>query len=252
MTGRRWAILLGAVLFAACGSGRAARRGDGQFRHGLEGRGRAWRLLPGDRHRDLPALRARRDVAARAGRRSTTRSCSPPAGSTSTSRRTRSCRSITCSENIPMVAVAAIFQKDPSVLIAHPGQGNDSLAALKGKPIMIGSDTRVGSWHIPEAEIRLHRRPDPALCVQRGAVPRRPQGDPAGLSDERAVHDRSSRGSSRWSAARRCRLFELRRADRDLAKAGRTTSPISCSALSMPASRAGTAISMAIRRRRTR
>ena len=49
-------------------------------------------------------------------------------------------------ENIPMVAVAAIFQKDPSVLIAHPGQGNDNLAALKGKPIMIGSDTRIGSW----------------------------------------------------------------------------------------------------------
>jgi len=49
-------------------------------------------------------------------------------------------------ENIPMVVVAAIFQKDPSVLIAHPGQGNDTLAALKGKPIMIGSDTRIGSW----------------------------------------------------------------------------------------------------------
>jgi NitT/TauT family transport system substrate-binding protein len=49
-------------------------------------------------------------------------------------------------ENIPMVAVAAFFQKDPSVLIAHPGQGNDSFAALKGKPIMIGSDTRVTSW----------------------------------------------------------------------------------------------------------
>jgi NitT/TauT family transport system substrate-binding protein len=49
-------------------------------------------------------------------------------------------------ENIPMVAVAAIFQKDPSVLIAHPGQGNDGLSALKGKPIMIGSDTRVTSW----------------------------------------------------------------------------------------------------------
>src|SRR5205085_5763451 len=49
-------------------------------------------------------------------------------------------------QKIPMVAVAAIFQKDPSVLIAHPGQGEDSLAALKGKPIMIGSDTRVTSW----------------------------------------------------------------------------------------------------------
>jgi NitT/TauT family transport system substrate-binding protein len=49
-------------------------------------------------------------------------------------------------QNIPMVAVAAMFQKDPSVLIAHPGQGDDSFAALNGKPIMIGADTRIGSW----------------------------------------------------------------------------------------------------------
>ncbi|HUN46946.1 MAG TPA: ABC transporter substrate-binding protein [Stellaceae bacterium] len=49
-------------------------------------------------------------------------------------------------EAVPMVVVAALFQKDPQVLIAHAGVGNDSLAALKGKPIMIGSDTRVGSW----------------------------------------------------------------------------------------------------------
>jgi NitT/TauT family transport system substrate-binding protein len=49
-------------------------------------------------------------------------------------------------QNIPMVAVAAMFQKDPSVLIAHPGEGNDSFAALKGKPIMISGDTRTGWW----------------------------------------------------------------------------------------------------------
>jgi len=49
-------------------------------------------------------------------------------------------------QNIPMVAVAALFQKDPSVLIAHPGQGNDTLAALTGKPIMISGDTRTGAW----------------------------------------------------------------------------------------------------------
>jgi NitT/TauT family transport system substrate-binding protein len=49
-------------------------------------------------------------------------------------------------EGIPMVAVAALFQKDPQALLAHPGQGNDSLAALKGKPIMVGGDTRIGSW----------------------------------------------------------------------------------------------------------
>jgi NitT/TauT family transport system substrate-binding protein len=49
-------------------------------------------------------------------------------------------------QNIPMVAVAAIFQKDPAVLIAHPGVGNDNLAELKGKPIMISGATRAGSW----------------------------------------------------------------------------------------------------------
>ncbi len=49
-------------------------------------------------------------------------------------------------QSIPVVAVAATFQKDPSVLIAHPGQGNNRLKALKGKPIYIGSDTRAGSW----------------------------------------------------------------------------------------------------------
>jgi NitT/TauT family transport system substrate-binding protein len=49
-------------------------------------------------------------------------------------------------ENIPMVAVAALFQKDPKVIISHAGVGNDNLPALKGKPIMIGSDTRAGMW----------------------------------------------------------------------------------------------------------
>jgi NitT/TauT family transport system substrate-binding protein len=49
-------------------------------------------------------------------------------------------------ENIPFRAVAGMFQKDPSVLIAHPGQGNDSFPALKGKPIMISGDTRIGWW----------------------------------------------------------------------------------------------------------
>jgi NitT/TauT family transport system substrate-binding protein len=49
-------------------------------------------------------------------------------------------------QNIPMVAVAALYQKDSAVLIAHAGQGNDTLAALKGKRIMISPETRVGFW----------------------------------------------------------------------------------------------------------
>ena len=55
-------------------------------------------------------------------------------------------------QNLPFVAIAAIFQKDPSVLIAHPGMGDDSFAALKGKPIMIGADTRAGWWRFLAAK----------------------------------------------------------------------------------------------------
>lgn len=55
-------------------------------------------------------------------------------------------------QNLPFLAVAAIFQKDLAVLIAHPGQGNDSFAALKGKPIMIGADARVGWWRFLAAK----------------------------------------------------------------------------------------------------
>jgi NitT/TauT family transport system substrate-binding protein len=55
-------------------------------------------------------------------------------------------------ENIPFRAVATAFQRDPAVLIAHPGQGNDSFAALKGKPIMISGDTRVGWWNFLKAK----------------------------------------------------------------------------------------------------
>ena len=48
--------------------------------------------------------------------------------------------------NIPMVCVGTVFQKDPQVLIAHAGQGNDSLAAMRGKPIMISPVARAGYW----------------------------------------------------------------------------------------------------------
>lgn len=54
-------------------------------------------------------------------------------------------------QQVPITAVAAFFQKDPAVLIAHPGQGNDSFEALRGKPILIGSDTRAGWWNFLKA-----------------------------------------------------------------------------------------------------
>ncbi len=56
-------------------------------------------------------------------------------------------------QDIPVVAVAAIFQKDPQVLISHPGAGNDKLTDMKGKPIMISSAARSGYWLFLKAKL---------------------------------------------------------------------------------------------------
>ena len=48
--------------------------------------------------------------------------------------------------DVPMVTVAAIFQKDPQILMAHPDQGFETLADLKGHPILISQDARTGYW----------------------------------------------------------------------------------------------------------
>jgi len=49
-------------------------------------------------------------------------------------------------ENLPFLCIAAIFQKDPQVLISHPNVGNDTLVDLKGKPILIGAAGRTSYW----------------------------------------------------------------------------------------------------------
>jgi ABC-type nitrate/sulfonate/bicarbonate transport system substrate-binding protein len=54
--------------------------------------------------------------------------------------------------DIPMVTVAAIFQKDPQILMAHPDQGFRTLADLKGRPILISQDARTTYWEWLKAE----------------------------------------------------------------------------------------------------
>src|SRR5437016_7090049 len=39
-------------------------------------------------------------------------------------------------ENLPFLVIAAIFQKDPQVIISHPGVGHDKFEDLKGAPIL--------------------------------------------------------------------------------------------------------------------
>jgi NitT/TauT family transport system substrate-binding protein len=49
-------------------------------------------------------------------------------------------------QGIPVVAVAALFQKDPQVLISHPNVGHDKLEDLKGKPIMVSASANTSYW----------------------------------------------------------------------------------------------------------
>jgi NitT/TauT family transport system substrate-binding protein len=50
-------------------------------------------------------------------------------------------------ENIPMMVVGTIFQRDPQVIIAHPGVGHDSLESLKGAPIYVGNIAKPTWWN---------------------------------------------------------------------------------------------------------
>jgi len=47
-------------------------------------------------------------------------------------------------QNVPLVAIAATFQKNPTVLIAHPGVAR--IEDLKGKPVAIGSASNTTFW----------------------------------------------------------------------------------------------------------
>jgi NitT/TauT family transport system substrate-binding protein len=49
-------------------------------------------------------------------------------------------------EGVPVRAVAAEFQKDPQVLLAHPDTGVNTLADLKGHPILLGDASVTGFW----------------------------------------------------------------------------------------------------------
>jgi NitT/TauT family transport system substrate-binding protein len=49
-------------------------------------------------------------------------------------------------QDAPFVAVAALFQKDPRILLSHPEAGFKTLADLKGKPILVSNDGVQTFW----------------------------------------------------------------------------------------------------------
>lgn len=55
-------------------------------------------------------------------------------------------------QNIPYVAVAAMFQKDPQVLMAHPELGLKTLGDIKGRPVAISTDAMDTYWKFLEVK----------------------------------------------------------------------------------------------------
>ncbi|MBP7565416.1 MAG: ABC transporter substrate-binding protein [Burkholderiaceae bacterium] len=49
-------------------------------------------------------------------------------------------------EGLPGIAVAAFGQKSLNVMMSHPGTGHDTLAALKGKPVLVSPIGRTTYW----------------------------------------------------------------------------------------------------------
>lgn len=55
-------------------------------------------------------------------------------------------------QDIPKMTIAAIFQKDPQILIAHPNQGINSLEDLKGRPIYVSPVANTTYWPFLKAK----------------------------------------------------------------------------------------------------
>jgi len=81
--------------------------------------------------------------------------------------------------NIPTVAVAAMFQKDPQVLIAHPGQGIDKFEDLKKLTSLYISKEGIAGYYqwlkadygFDEAKVKPYTfNPQPFLADKRSAM----------------------------------------------------------------------------------
>jgi NitT/TauT family transport system substrate-binding protein len=81
-------------------------------------------------------------------------------------------------QNVPIVTVAAIFQKDPQVLLAHPDQGIEHFEDLKNLTLFISPDGIVGYFQWLKAEFGFSEsrvkpytaNPQPFLADKRSAM----------------------------------------------------------------------------------
>ena len=113
--------------------------------------------------------------------------------------------------DVPIVVVAAHFQKDPQIFMSHPGQGLDKWTDL---PKRVPDDHRQGRagdiLSMDGAGLRFQGGQRQALHIQSRAIHRRPARDPAGLCDLGAVRGRTRRSlQAEHLPVRRQRLQDL-------------------------------------------
>jgi NitT/TauT family transport system substrate-binding protein len=81
-------------------------------------------------------------------------------------------------QNIPTLAVAAMFQKEPQILMAHPGQGIDTFEDLKNLTLFISQEGLVSYFQwlkadfgFSESQVRPYTsNPQPFLANKRSAM----------------------------------------------------------------------------------
>ncbi len=95
-------------------------------------------------------------------------------------------------QNVPIVPVAAMFQKDPLVLLAHPDQGIEKLEDLKAADAVHRARGLRDLFPVAQVRLRLRREAGEALHLQSAAVPRRQAQRDAGLRHLGAVRDRAA------------------------------------------------------------
>ena len=92
--------------------------------------------------------------------------------------------------NVPLVTVAAIFQKDPQVFLTHPESKVTKLEDLKPLTLFVSKEGHLELFSVAEVRIRFQREQGPALHLQPAAV-----SSPTSKARCRAM---SPRSRSRW------------------------------------------------------
>ena len=156
--------------------------------------------------------------------------------------------------DVPIIVVAADFQKDPQVMMSHPGVGLDKWSDLPhATTAFVGKEGLATFYQWMKSAYGFQGGSRQALYIQPRTVHRRPPLDSARLCDLRAVR-RRARGpfQAQHLPARRQWLWDICDHHRNPRRFGQEFIPTSFSGSSTRPRSDGTTTSTATIRRRTR